>query len=160
MDTIVDVMKGKTTKNQQSYSQTTLFSILPGGKTMQQSFDGISEFPRIYPSMTGLKNNKVFTVSGQSSQEWMHAVRSVNLDSGKIDEYSYGDEFLVEEHIVVENGSKAQADGWLVGTALHWPSKKSCVSIFQAENIAAGPVARAWLPFHIPLGFHGNFKKA
>ncbi len=160
MDTIVDVMKGKRTKDQHSYSLTTLFSILPRGKTNQQTFDGISEFPRIYPSMTGLKNNKVFTVSGQPSQEWMHAVRSVNLDSGKIDEYNYGDEFLVEEHIVVENGSKALADGWLVGTALHWPSKKSCVSIFQAENIAAGPVARAWLPFHIPLGFHGNFKKA
>jgi carotenoid cleavage dioxygenase len=160
MDVLSGVMAGKTSKNKQSFSQSVLFTIHTNAKTKQQIFDGISEFPRIYPSVTGLKNHKVFTISGTKDQQWMHSVRSVNVDTGKIDEFDYGDDYLVEEHVVVENGNQVQKNGWLIGTALHWPSKKSCVSLFQAENIAAGPIARAWLPFHIPLGFHGNFKKA
>ena len=158
MDTIVDVMKGKTSQNNLSYAQSVLFSILPNGKTSQEFFGGVSEFPRVYPSMTGLKNSKVFTLSGDKNEEWMHSVRSINIDTGKTDEFNYGEEYLVEEHIVVERALGSQKDGWLIGTALHWPSKKSCVSLFDAENIATGPIARAWLPFHIPLGFHGNFK--
>ena len=160
MDTIVDVMKGKTSQKSESHAQSILFSILPNGKTSQESFDGVSEFPRIYPSLTGHKNTKVFTLSGNKNEEWMHSVRSINIDTGKTDEFDYGKEFLVEEHVVIEKTLGTQKDGWLMGTALHWPSKRSCISLFEAENIAAGPIARAWLPFHIPLGFHGNFKKS
>jgi all-trans-8'-apo-beta-carotenal 15,15'-oxygenase len=160
MDVIGDVMVGKTSPNKQSFSQSVLFTIHPNGKTKQEFFDGITEFPRIYPSLTGLKSDKIFTISGEKEQEWMHSIRSVNVDTGKTDEYDYGSDYLVEEHVIVENGSEPQKNGWLIGTALHWPSKKSCVSLFEAENLAAGPIAKAWLPFHIPLGFHGNFKKA
>lgn len=159
MNVIQQVMVGKNSQNKESFSQSVLFSIHPNGQTKQEVFDGISEFPRVYPSITGLKNQKVFTIGGDKHQEGMHTVRSVNIDSGTIDEFDYGNEFLVEEHVVVEKGKHSQKNGWLIGTALHWPSKKSCVSLFEAENIAAGPIARAWLPFHIPLGFHGNFKK-
>jgi carotenoid cleavage dioxygenase-like enzyme len=160
MDIIEDVMVGKTSTNKQSFSQSVLFTIHPNGKTKQEFFDGITEFPRIYPSLTGLKAQKIFTIGGEKEHETMHSIRSVNVDTGKIDEYDYGSDYLVEEHVVVEKGSTPQKNGWLIGTALHWPSKKSCVSLFEAENLAAGPIAKAWLPFHIPLGFHGNFKKA
>ncbi len=158
MTVLGDVMAGQTSPNKQSLSQTVMFSIHPNGQTKQAFFDGLSEFPRIYPSLTGLKNTKVFTTSGHPDAETMHSIRSVNLDTGHIDLFDYGRDYLVEEHIVVEQGQKAQSNGWLLGTALHWPSKRSCVSLFKAENLSAGPIARAWLPFHIPLGFHGNFK--
>jgi len=144
--------------NSNSPSQSVVFSIHFNGKTSQEFFNGISEFPRIYPSLTGLKNQKIFTVGGKDNEVGMHYIRSLNLDTGKTDKYDYGSEYLVEEHIVVENGRQLQKNGWLIGTALHWPSRKTCVSIFVAENMAAGPIARAWLPFYIPLGFHGNFK--
>lgn len=160
MNILEGVMEGKISQNKQSFSQSVLFTILPNGKTKQEFYDGVSEFPRIYPSLTGLKNHKIFSISGTKQQEWMHSIRSVNVDTGKTDEFDYGREYLVEEHVVVENGKQSQKNGWLIGTALHWPSKRSCVSLFDAENLAAGPIARAWLPFHIPLGFHGNFKKA
>ncbi len=158
MQVIGEAMSGKLSTKEKAHAVSVLFSIKPNGVTEQHFFDGISEFPRIYPAMTGLKNDKIFSIGAQKNDQWMHKVRSINLDTGKVDEFDYGHEYLIEEHIVVENG-KRQKDGYLLGTALHWPSKKSCVSLFDAENIAAGPIARAWLPFHIPLGFHGNFKK-
>jgi len=156
MNVLQGVMAGQPREIRQSFSQSVLFTIAANGQTKQQFFDGMSEFPRIYPSKTGIKNTKVFSISGTEQQKWMHSVRSLNLDSGKIDEFDYGEEYLVEEHIVVEKSQNKGA--WFIGTALHWPTKKSCVSLFDAENIAAGPIARSWLPFHIPLGFHGNFK--
>ncbi len=157
MQVIEQVMAGKTTPNKHSYSQSVLFTIRPNGQTDQQFYDGISEFPRIYHSLTGLKNQKVFSIGGKEEGGWMQTVRSLNVETGQVDEYDYGSEYLVEEHIVVEKKQQPGNNGWLLGTALHWPSKKSCVALFEAENISAGPIAKAWLPFHIPLGFHGNF---
>lgn len=160
MNVLGNAMSGQVSHNHESFSQSVLFSINVDGSTETHFYDGISEFPRIYPSMTGLKNDKIFTIGGEKQQQWMHKIRSIALDSGKCDEFDYGSEYLVEEHIVIENGKTPQRGGYLLGTALHWPSKRSCVSLFHADNISAGPIARAWLPFHIPLGFHGNFKSA
>ncbi|WP_223788821.1 carotenoid oxygenase family protein [Marinicella meishanensis] len=158
MQVIEQVMVGQTVPNQHAFSQTVKFTIRPNGHTDQQVFAGISEFPRIYPSQTGIMNQKVFTIGGQPEGGWMQSVRSLNVHTGQEDAYDYGDDYLVEEHIVVERDGQPGKSGWLLGTALHWPSKKTCVNVFEAENISAGPLAKAWLPFHIPLGFHGNFR--
>ena len=45
----------------------------------------------------------------------------------------------------------------MIGTALHVPTKRTCLNIFNSESLSDGPIARAWLPHHLPLGFHGNF---
>lgn len=31
--------------------------------------------------------------------------------------------------------------------------------IFDAVHLPDGPVAEAWLPFHLPLSFHGTFTR-
>lgn len=158
MQVIERVMAGQSVPNNEAYSQTVMFTIRPDGRTDQQFFSGISEFPRIHPSLTGMANQKVYTIGGHPDGGWMQTVRSLNVHTGRVDEYDYGDDYLVEEHIVIERDGKSTQPAWLLGTALHWPSKQSCVAVFDAENISAGPMAKAWLPFHIPLGFHGNFR--
>lgn len=152
------LMRGETIMAASGKSHTVIFSIFPNGKTSEQHFNGNTEFPRIFPSVTGKRNKKLFTIGQLTSSDWQDSVRSLDMENGNIDQYHYGEEFMVEEHIIIENDIEPEKGGWLIGTALHWPSKRSCVNIFNAENISAGPVARAWLPFHIPLGFHGNFK--
>ena len=56
-----------------------------------------------------------------------------------------------------EGEPKIEGKGYLVGTALHIPSKRTCVNIFKVGKLSDGPICRAWLPHHLPLGFHGNF---
>ena len=84
-----------------------------------------------------------------------------NVESGKTTRFDYGDDFTVEEHIVIARpGSNRELDGWIVGSAFDAKSQRTCVSVFDAANINNGPVARAWLPDWLPLGFHGNFTQA
>lgn len=29
--------------------------------------------------------------------------------------------------------------------------------VFDAEHVDGGPLAEAWLPFHVPMSYHGTF---
>ena len=45
----------------------------------------------------------------------------------------------------------------MVGTAYHWPTERTALSVFDAQAVNAGPVARVTLPYGLPLGLHGQF---
>jgi all-trans-8'-apo-beta-carotenal 15,15'-oxygenase len=139
-------------------AKTTIFSLYPNGNIKQHAFKDVSEFPRICPHLTGLKTQRVFHISGEHDAFWNHAIIGRDLDSGKADKFDYGPEFLVEEHIPV-CPTLSEQHGYLIGTALHVPSKRTSLNIFNMNAISQGPITRAWLPHHIPLGFHGNFVK-
>ena len=137
-------------------AQTVFFTLYKNGKVDKQTIAGISEFPRVYNHLTGLKNQLLVTLSSVECDFWSDSVRTINTDTGSQDTFVYGKDFLVEEHVVVDN-SKIEGKGYLVGTALHIPSKRTCVNIFKVGKVSDGPICRAWLPHHLPLGFHGNF---
>ena len=84
---------------------------------------------------------------------------SLDLDSGKEDRFDFGNDFLVEEHVPINPQGK-EGQGYLLGTALHVPSQRTCLNVFDLNNIRSGPICRAWLPYHLPLGFHGNYVAA
>ena len=46
---------------------------------------------------------------------------------------------------------------WAIGTALDLTTNATMLSIFDALNLAAGPIVQARLPYALPLGFHGTF---
>jgi all-trans-8'-apo-beta-carotenal 15,15'-oxygenase len=70
--------------------------------------------------------------------------------------FTYGDDWLVEEHLLIAGADKRRPE-WLLGTALDLRSKTTAVSVFAVDDIASGPVARAHLPYSLPLGLHGTF---
>ncbi|RZQ52711.1 lignostilbene alpha-beta-dioxygenase [Pseudoalteromonas phenolica] len=149
-----DIMKGLI--SEAGHAETTFFTLYANGKTDQQTVSGISEFPRIYDHLTGLKNKMLVTLSSVESDVWSDSVRTINTETGKQDTFVYGKDFLVEEHIIVDK-SQHEGKGYLVGTALHIPSQRTCINIFKASHVSDGPICRAWLPQFLPLGFHGNF---
>ena len=76
----------------------------------------------------------------------------------KAESFDYGPGRIPEEHIFVPKpGGRREDDGWLIGTVLDWRKGVSGLSLFDARAVAAGPVAQAWLPYPLPLGFHGAF---
>jgi len=143
-------------KQEEVNGNTTLFTLHNNGKTSQHSFNDISEFPRVSNHKVGLKNHKLYHLSSAHDSLWSDAVVSLDVDSGKEDKFSYGSEFLVEEHVPVNPRAK-EGHGYLIGTALHIPTQRTCLNVFDLANLKAGPRCRAWLPYHLPLGFHGNF---
>lgn len=75
--------------------------------------------------------------------------------------HRYGAGVLAEEHVFVPRpGSTRPDDGWLVGTLLDSRRDRHGLAVLDARRIDAGPIAEAWLPYSMPLGFHGTFAPA
>jgi carotenoid cleavage dioxygenase-like enzyme len=83
------------------------------------------------------------------------------LRNGHADHYRYGAGWIAEEHIhVPQPDMAAEGSGWILGTAYHWPSERTTLSVFDARQLANGPVAQMRLPYGLPLGLHGQFVAA
>lgn len=151
-------MQGDTSKRD-VHARTAFYTLYKSGQVKQQLLDDISEFPRVSNHKVGLRNDYLYRLSSNVGSLWHNQVSALNTHTGKEDKYAYGQEFLVEEHVPVNPNNK-EGEGYLMGTALHVPSKRTCLNIFELDNISAGPICRAWLNHHLPLGFHGNFVPA
>lgn len=150
-----DLMQGKLAQ-EPSNAVSSVFSLHRNGTVSVEYLPYISEFPRTCEHLTGLRNHLLFHVSGATNSLWNSAVVAHNYKKDYSARFEYGHDFLVEEHVPVCPTSD-ERHGYLIGTALHVPSKRSCLNIFTMHDIEAGPIARAWLSHHLPLGFHGNF---
>ena len=126
-----------------------------GGTRLNVVVDG-TEFPKVYEHQVGRKNNKLFCISAQQESLWSNTVNAIDTETSEVNQYHYGESFLVEEHVPIRTQAGNQ---YLIGTALHIPSKRTCLNVFQANKLADGPVARAWLDYHLPIGFHGSFQQ-
>lgn len=93
-----------------------------------------------------------------SQSGYFDAVLRFDGEGRVADQYHYGRRHLVEEHrFVAAPGARRASQGWLVGTVLDYAKGRTGLSILDAENLAAGPIAQAWIPHTLPLGFHGWF---
>jgi all-trans-8'-apo-beta-carotenal 15,15'-oxygenase len=160
----VDIMRGIHTTPGESAMRLARFQF-ETGKATTSTYDKVDEeFPRLDPRFIGRDAKFVLSVASwhpAANTNNFHGIQLRNVESGKLDRFDYGSNFIVEEHLVVARpGSERELDGWIVGTAFDVAKQKTCLSVFNASRIAEGPVARAWLPYWLPLGFHGNFTHA
>ncbi len=105
----------------------------------------------------------MFVLTGNDTSEsgYFDAVSRIDPQHGIVDHYHYGEGCMVEEHrFVPAADDHLPGQGWLVGTVLDYRRGRTGLSILQADNLRAGPVAQAWLPHTVPLGFHGWFEPA
>lgn len=136
-------------------SKLALYELHPNGKVQHFISDVFSEFPRVFADQQTHRNRKLYHLSTLKNKIWNDTVCSYDVETGKQDLYCMGEDFHVEEHIPVR--AKDGKNSYMIGTALHVPSKRTCLNIFNSEDLNQGPIARAWLPHHLPLGFHGCF---
>eukprot|EP00775_Hariotina_reticulata_P008099 gene8099-8292_t len=55
------------------------------------------------------------------------------------------------------SSSCREDDGWVLATFYDAEKGRGGLVIFDAANFGDGPVARIWLPHHLPSGLHGSF---
>ena len=113
--------------------------------------------------MTGRRNRYVYTLgaSGDAGDVWLRRVEKRDLERGTLDAFDHGPGVIPEEHVFVpRRDPRSEDDGWLVGPFLDYERGVSGVAIFDARWIGDGPIARAWLDYPLPLGFHGHFSPA
>ncbi len=51
-----------------------------------------------------------------------------------------------------------EGDGWLLSVVYRGEEGRSDLAVFEATDIARGPVALAHLSSRVPAGFHGNWR--
>ena len=124
--------------------------------------EAVAEFPRVDPRFIGRRYTQLFAAahSNATMSPGFNAVMRVDLPSGRIDRYSYGECMLVEEHAFVPRPGGAEGQGWLIGSALDPQRQRMLFSIFDASRLAAGPLMQGEMARTLPLGLHGNFVAA
>ncbi len=146
-------------------TQWTQIALNPATGQAQMHGLGLNniEFPRIHPARNGLPTQ--FTTLLERSAKMdaqvdgFDSVLTLNGEQPK--RHRYGDGWIAEEHVYVPRSATApEGQGWLVGTAYHWPSERTTLSVFDASAVDAGPLARVTLPYGLPLGLHGQFVAA
>jgi carotenoid cleavage dioxygenase len=120
-----------------------------------------AEFPRVDPRHVGRRTRAMFIASRTTTIPaqvfGMNAVARIDTDSGRLQRFDYGRQTLAEEHVFVPRAGAGEGNGWLVGTAWNWETRRTTLSVFDAGAVDAGPIAQAHLPYGLPLGLHGTF---
>ena len=97
-----------------------------------------------------------------SNSGWYHdGVAVIDFKTGKAETFSFGPKHRVGEPIFAAKPGhryevpKDREPGWLLAEVLDGAAGTSFLAVFDAETIAAGPIARIVLTHHVPISFHG-----
>ncbi len=122
------------------------------------------EFPRLDERRTGLSyrygfvacdTHPAFRIGG------FNAIGRRDHQTGKLDLYDVGAGCATNEPIFVPKTPDApEGVGYVLANIYDDNRKASHMVILDAENVAAGPLATAYLDHRVPFGFHGNWKPA
>ena len=141
----------------------TRFTLHPDGRSDFEATSGWAEFPRVAPALVGRRNRYVYTLGADEATDGLvlHRLEKRDLERGTVDAFDFGSGVVPEEHVFVpRRDAGPEDDGWLVGTYLDYERGASGVAVFDARRVGDGPIARAWLDYSLPLGFHGQFSPA
>jgi carotenoid cleavage dioxygenase len=160
------VMRGERSPGGLGSSTQWVLLDMKSGRVDAESLNDSVEFPRIDPRRIGAEARYLLTASswlsrGARQGALFHGIQLRDLQTGKTERYDYGEDTVVEEHIMVPKPRAShELDAWLLGTTFDIKRQVTRVNVIDARHVVAGPIAQATLPYWLPLGFHGNFTPA
>ncbi len=83
--------------------------------------------------------------------------------TGASSSYTFGERrtnFISEALFVPRSAEAAENEGYLLTVATDLNEGASSLAILDAQNVSAGPLAKAKLEHRIPIGFHGGWRPA
>lgn len=156
------IMRGE--RSTRDVSTPRLLDIdLQTGRLRVASRDEAVEFPVVDPRVVARRHRFVwYPTAVDTGARWgFNGLMRLDIDSGARERFSFGNDVVVEEHVLVPKpGSTREGEGWLVGMGYDVKRRRSFLNVFDAMRLADGPLARAWLPYWVPYGFHGRFYAA
>lgn len=141
-------------------SQLWRFKIDPEKGTVERELRDrrAVEFPTLHPQWVGREHRYCYLAAAHNVDENAPLQALVKFDSqtGEQELYSFAPRGFVSEPVFVPRGS-GEEEGWIMMMVYDAARHGSDLAIFDAANIATGPIARVHLPLHIPYGLHGNW---
>jgi carotenoid cleavage dioxygenase len=130
----------------------------------EQLDDRVGEFPRFderfcmsdYRHGWMVAGNVTDPVSGRQQRD---SLTHYDLKSGKSTTWSGDEDHRFGEPIFVPRSeTAAEGDGWLLSVMFRGGQGTSDLAVFEATDLARGPIAQAHLSSRVPAGFHGNWR--
>ncbi len=134
------------------------------GETKERVIDDIvnQEFPVINSWMQGYKTRYAWNVlmgrSNRAEDPRFCGFVRYDMQTNTSTSYHEGvDKWFSEAPFAPKDNWKEEDDGYLVGFMWDDTKQASYVTVFDAKDIAKGPVARIRLPQRVPNGFHSTW---
>jgi len=127
-------------------------------ETPLDDLDG--EFPRVDPRVETLKHRHGWYAADPTGSGTIKqcAIAHLDLKTGKRQLYELSGGDLTSEPVFVpRSADAAEGDGWLTAVLWRAGENRSDLAVFEAQDIAKGPIAIAEMPRRMPFGFHGNW---
>lgn len=118
------------------------------------------EFPRVAGSVLNQPYQFAYTAFlGDASGAWdPGATLKHDVVAGTSERFDHGPGRGAGEPVFVSRSSaEAEDDGWILTVVHDASTNRSDLVILDAQDFAAGEVAKIQLPTRIPHGFHGNW---
>lgn len=136
----------------------------PGPVTRRRLSDLVCEYPRIDERRTSRAHRYAYVAccGGPGTADIFHrGVARIDVTSGEAEVWpGKGGVAAAEPVFVPQSAEAAEGDGWLLTNLYDEARDASCLAVFEATAVAAGPVARAWLDHRVPVGFHAIWRAA
>jgi carotenoid cleavage dioxygenase len=127
--------------------------------TETQVSDVYQDMPAIDRRLTGRPVGHAWCTTVDGDGPWGFEFAGLNhldLRSGEDDRWEPGEMERAGEAFYVPDGdTAAEGEGWVLSWLYDRTVDRSSLGVFDAMDIAAGPVARVHLPTRVPYGFHG-----
>jgi all-trans-8'-apo-beta-carotenal 15,15'-oxygenase len=153
------MMRGERPTRADSTPRVLEINLQTGRLSVAERSEAV-EFPVVDPRVVAQRHRFVwYPTAIDTGARWgFNGLMRLDIESGARERFSFGARTVVEEHVLVPKpGSTREGEGWLVGMGYDVKRQRSFFSVFDAMRLADGPLARAWLPYWVPYGFHGKF---
>lgn len=119
------------------------------------------DFPVLHPEYVGKPYQYAYLCASASPTKTMpvQGIAKIDVGTGTTLQKWLPEEhqFLSEVAFCKKEGSEAEDDGYLVGYLMNGRDTKTEVVVFDAANVAQGPISKALLKDFIPHPLHGTF---
>jgi carotenoid cleavage dioxygenase-like enzyme len=131
------------------------FNLTTGATREESLSDRIMEFGMINGQHAGRKHRYSYNVTGEPGWFLFNGLVKHDLKTGTEARYAFGEGvFGSETPFAPRLGSRAEDDGYLVTFTTDLTNDRSQCLVFDATDIAGGPIARVTLPERISSGTH------
>ncbi|WP_083749017.1 carotenoid oxygenase family protein [Pelomonas sp. KK5] len=157
------IMRGERPETHPSTPRFMRIELAGGGRISIEARDESVEFPVVDPRVVAQRYGQVFypTAIDLGPRWGFNGLMKLDVETGRRERFAFGADTVVEEHVLVPKpGSSREGEGWLLGMGYDTRHRRSFASVFDAQHLADGPLARIWLPYTVPYGFHGRFYAA
>lgn len=136
----------------------TRFRIASSGRVDREPLTDFGcEFPQIDQRRSTMRHDVTYVTVPDPDRSSGQGIARIDHRTGEIQTFCPPGDVLVEPTFVARPGGTAEDDGWLLTVGYHESRHRSRLMVFDAAHVADGPVAEAWLPFHVPMSYHGTF---